>query len=119
MTIAITYDGLKNAWQQFDGIEEVTFTPRQRTGAVAATGVKALRRTLDKNDLAFGSAGGVDLGPEDMIWHLWDVSLTGLKPQSQDFITDSDGVVYKILSASQQTLKTRWRCLCRKQDGAN
>lgn len=116
MAEEITYAARCNDWQYIDGIEEVTFTPRNRAGAVNATGVKALKRPLQKSDLLFASSLGVDLGPDDIVIHLWDVFLTGLKPQSQDFITDGDGVVYKILSTANQTLKTRWRCVCRVQD---
>jgi len=95
-----------------DGTETVTVTPQNPTGT-ADSSVTALRRQLSRRELQF--SGIIGLTPDDMVWHLWETTMSMSSVKAGDLITDSASVVFTILSASKDTLGTRWRCPCRKQ----
>ncbi len=98
---------------QMDGIETVTLTGYRSGSTVTDTSVTALRRQLSHRELQLG--GPVGLEPTDMVWHLQENTITTIVPAPGDTITDGDSVVWTILSASKETLGTRWRCPSRRQ----
>lgn len=106
-------DDLAESWRYVEGVETVTLTP-QNPPAGSVENVKAKRRVLSRANMAqFG--GVVGLSPNDVPFHLWASTLGGVTPELGDLVTDGEGVTYTIQAASLESLKQRWRCLCRKQ----
>lgn len=106
-------DFMADSYLVVEGVEDVSLTP-QNPAAATVPNVKAKRRVLNRQNLSlFG--GIVGLEPTDVPFHLWVSTLGGVIPKPGDLITDEAGVVYTILAASLESLKQRWRCLCRKQ----
>lgn len=108
MSLAID---IASDWQFIDGIETVSVTP-QSPPANAVTGVKALRRDLSRTD-RLANAG---IEPDDTVFHVW-VATMGVATDLQRgwLITQADGKVWTVQTASLETLGTRWRCVCRKR----
>lgn len=105
-------DDMAVSWQYVEDVEDVTFTPTNPPGA-SVNNVKAKRRVLSRSNLAqFG--GVIGLSPDDVPFHLWVSTLGGLTPKQGDLITDGGQVTYTIQAASLESLRQRWRCLCRK-----
>ena len=104
---------IANDFALFDGLETVTLTPRNPTGAAVAN-VKGLRRVQRQANIA-ASPGEMPSEPTDLVWHLWTASLGGAVPKNGDTLTDSAGVVWTILELHKTTLGTRYRAVCRKQ----
>lgn len=106
------HDSIASDWQWIDGIEDVTLTP-QPTGS-PVTGVKALRRGLNHDEMTLMSET-VGLEEDDMVWVLWDESLSGAAPQTGDTITDGDTNVWTIQGLAKVTMGSRWRAVSRPQ----
>jgi hypothetical protein len=102
---------LADDWRLVDGIETVTFTPRNPIGAAVA-GVRALRRVLTRHEISAMAELGVE--PDDLVWHLWTETLEGAVPQNGDTITDAAAVTWTILVLAKTTLETRWRAVGRR-----
>jgi head-tail adaptor len=103
------------AW---NNTEAITYTVHRSTGAdIAYSVATAKRRPLSiKERLA---SGGAYLGL-DRVW-LIPAALLAPTPtpglpsllMPGDFLTDSEGVIWTVLEASFQTLKSVWRLICR------
>ncbi len=104
---------IANDMADMDGIETVTLTGYRSGSTVTDTSVTALRRALSHREVDAG--GPVGLDPSDLVWHLQANTITTIVPAPGDTITDGDSVVWTVISASKETLGTRWRCLTRKQ----
>lgn len=104
-------EDIANDWEFIDGIETVSVTS-QADGATAITGVKALQRASDRLARSFGTS--VAITPNDVVFELWpaESGLTDIVPG--DKITNEAGVNFTIMTAQLLTLKTRWRCVCRR-----
>ena len=101
----------------FDGLEDVILTP-QNIPATAITGVKALRRA--RNYKTIQLFGDVNFEPSDVPFILFvgsaaNPSLQGAIPKNGDKITDAAGVAWTIKQVTQQTMQSRYTCLCRQQ----
>jgi hypothetical protein len=107
---------IANDYIFIDGIEDVTFQARlanQSASGSAVAGVKALARVVNyRSRQDFESVG---LTSTDLVFHLWDSTLSGNSPKEDDTITRADGSVWTILAASLETLGTRWRCPARRR----
>ncbi len=93
-----------------DGIETVSLY--DQSADTIDSSVTGLRRALTYRDVMLG--GSIGLEPTGCAWHL-QANTTSITPEAGDKITDSGSIAYTILSVSQETLKTRWRCLCNLQ----
>lgn len=101
----------------FDGLETVTLTPQNPDGT-AVTGVQALRRALNKRTISL--FGDMAIEPTDVpivlfVGNASNISLAGTVPTNGDKITDAAGDDWTIESVAQQTMQSRYTCLCRKQ----
>jgi hypothetical protein len=105
-------DDIANDYTYFDGLETVTFTPRNPTGA-AVPNVKGLRRVQEQTSIA-ATSGAMPSEPIDVVFHLWTATLGGAVPKNGDSLTDSLGTVWTILDLQKTTLGTRYRAACRK-----
>jgi len=94
----------------FDGLETVSLC--DVSAATTDATVSALRRSLSIREVSIG--GPVGLEPGDVTFHL-QANTTAIVPANGDTITDSDSVVWTILSVSKDTLGTRWLCMSRQQ----
>jgi len=95
-----------------DGVETVTFTPIDGGAAVATA--KALRDELSFREVLVGAPLGIE--PKDIVFVLWDSTLSSNEPDGGCTITDGASVVYTIISARRWgPANTQWRCICRKQ----
>lgn len=101
-------------YQHIEGVENVTFTPRN-PDAASINNVKALRRELSKSAQYLGASAGIE--PTDVPWHLWATTLGAVVPKNGDTVTDSAGIVWRIKSLTFSPRTSRYRCLCR-QDAA-
>lgn len=94
----------------FDGLETVSLY--DQSADTTDTTVTALRRSLSHREVQLGAPLGIE--PHDVVFHL-QANTTAIVPENGDTITDSDSVVFQVLSVSKDTLETRWRCVCRQQ----
>jgi hypothetical protein len=114
MTLA---NSILNDFTMFDGLETVTLTPQNPAGTPVTT-VQALRRVLSRKIIAM--FGELAVEPTSVPFILFvgsaeNVSLSGSVPTNGDKITDAGGTVWDIEAVSQQTLQSRYTCLCKKQ----
>lgn len=109
MTLA---EQIADDYQYIDGVEEVSLTP-QHPVAAAVSAIKALRGPLGHTAMQLLS-GTIGFTGTEITFHLWRSTLQGTVPKIGDKITDGDGTVYTILSLSLETLRTRWRAVCRQ-----
>lgn len=96
-------------YQHVDGIEDVTYTPKNPSGA-AVSSVKAKRGDLNRKEISLG--GNVGIEPTDIVFTLYDTTLSSNEPKGGDQITDADAVAFTIRSATKQLFGTKWRCVC-------
>ena len=113
---------IQRDWQFFDGVEDVTFTPRGNSEP-ALTGVKALRRAV--SETAVQIFGGAIASPGTVVWHLWNDRGSGVdtlldasdEPEPQDFITQANGTIWTITQVVYSPQTSRWQCLTVRQIG--
>jgi len=94
-----------------DGVETVTHTPIA-TGT-GDSSVEALRGTVDQLPPTFSDSLAVM--PDDVVFILWNVTLTATRVENKDQIKDSDNVVYQVRLARESSDGSQWVCVCRKQ----
>ena len=109
-------DDIENDWRHIDGVETVTVTvDPQGDTPTEIEDVHALQRPVDRKLTDVFTS--IAIQSDDCAWHVWSVGLndhaTKLKPG--DEIAGEDGDAWTILACQWETLKTRWRCLCRKK----
>lgn len=105
------YDLYKTDYASIDGVEDVTYTPRNPSGS-AVTGVKAKRDRISRRQAQFSP---VSLESSDVSITLWTSTLDGNEPQNGDLITDAGGTDFIILDSSLEHWDTQYRCLCRRE----
>lgn len=112
-------DEIKNDWELVDGVEEITYAPRNPT-ASNVTQVKALQRAVNKAALAlFGAAA---FAPNTTIWELWEwngSTQKAIAPKDGDLITTASSVVWRIENAMHSPQTSRYMCVCIKEIGAS
>ena len=109
------FDGLEVATlqrQTGDGLDEIALSYVDDDGATQGA---ALRRQVSRRDQM--ALGAVSLTGEEVIWEL-PVSVVGssVAVREGNKIVDSSGEKWAIQKVQLATLKTRWRCLCVKQE---
>lgn len=90
-----------------EGVEAVSLIPQNPTGAEVKS-VKALRKSISPRSLRNLSVFGVD--SQDESWHLWSVTLQGVKPKNGDEIKDSHGKRWRIKTVSHSIRSGRFIC---------
>ncbi len=63
---------------------------------------------------ALVDSGDVEVNNRDRIWHLRAKELRGTAVGTRDWIIDTDGSKWVVVSAQNQTFGTRWRCICKR-----
>lgn len=99
-----------------DGVEDVTLErPAQgSTPLVQQTGCKGLPRVVTQRSMI--SAGNLELQPNDCVFHVWKATCGSFVPRRYDVLIDADSQRWSILGEpSLETLKTRYRLVCRKE----
>lgn len=108
---AEAYSLYANDYLSVDGVEAITFTPRNPAGD-AVEGVQAKRQSLKSEE----TDAGVAIIPESKIaFTIWDITLEGALPDVGDLITDADNVDYVIRGVVREYWDTRWRADCRRE----
>lgn len=112
-------------WKDFDGLEVATLQRQTADGLDeidlsyvdddGETQGAALRRQVSRRDQM--ALGAVSLTGEEVIWEL-PVSIvgSGVAVREGNKIVDSDDEKWTIQKVQLATLRTRWRCLCVKQE---
>jgi len=94
-----------------DGVETVTYTPANPTGAAVAD-VKALRGDLQQQPL---TGNVVQFEPAAVEFVLWDATLAGSTPAGGDLITDESNSRFRVTSVVRQMWDTQWKCICQPE----
>lgn len=92
-----------------DALQPVTFVAADDTETAIAA---ALRRPISRRDIA---ASGGRLTQADVIWHLPQSELA-LAPRPGERIIDGGATSWAITRVEQDTLDSRWRCICRQSE---
>lgn len=111
----VTRRELLYLYKKMPNREAVTVTTKRGVGTVTSTAISvsdAWQRSVTNEDIAYGY---VTSKSEGQIWHIPAVLLGGADIRTGDTITDSDGVVWTVMSAEAVRLKTHWRCVCRRE----
>lgn len=105
MTLAAAIMG---DWAVMDGTAAVTLTP---SGSGSADAVAhALSRQITNKEAA-ESNGAYVIG--DLVWSL-PVEEVSVAPKPRDTITEADGTIWTIIAVDRATLRTRYRCWCKR-----
>lgn len=117
MTLA---DEIANDYEEIDGVETVTLTPKNRS-VQPLTNVKALQRQLTRADVQLiGDA--LAIGSEWAAWNVWNsrgalsavLSNQGAEPRLGDWLISASGVAWVIKNIVYSPLTTRWRLICER-----
>ena len=102
---------IQNDYLLFDGVETVTLS-RQHPAAANVEGVKALRRQLSINQMAYLGGGAAGIDTDGTVFHLFEVTMGGAKVDDGDLIVDADGTSYSVHAVSYSPQTSRYRCVC-------
>lgn len=108
-------EDLETLYEMMPGTEPVTVTTKRGVGAVTSTDIPvshAWQRTVTEDDVKNGLVRSRAAG---QIWHIPAVLLGGAEIRNGDKITDSDEVVWTVMSAECVRMKTHWHCVCEKE----
>lgn len=113
--MATLREEIERDYEDIDDVQTVTIM-LQPSGLVKSD-VKALRRTIDRKSATAFS--GAEIQTDDGVFHVWSVTLdnhaTELNRDGNDELTDENGTTWTIIACVWETLRTRWRCLCRRK----
>lgn len=104
---------IKSDWQIWDGLEAVTLTVRKNSGDIDYVLASAKRRVMTNRELA-ASAGRYT--GSDLVWLIpAELLAAGVRIKPADTITESPvkKQTWTVLEASEQTLQTIWKLMCR------
>jgi len=104
-------DDISGDWQYIEGIESVDILPAEGEGALVR-GVKSLRRAMGGNPLVNATAG---IDPSDVTFHLWTVTLQGVKVANGFIIQAADQTEWTVLSVGESIRTGRLICNCRQR----
>lgn len=96
-----------------DGVELVTYTPKNANGDTPVTNLKAVRTSVAQGENA-PAPGNYTAEPSLVIFFVWTDGLGSAVPDPGDWITDAGNVVWTVYSATLRSDGTQWRLLCRK-----
>jgi len=111
----VTVAQLNNLYLKMPGTEAVTLTTRRgiNNDSTETQSVShAWMRDITRGDVARGL---VTSATEGIVWNIPNVLLAGKEIETGDNITDSNSVVWTVMSVSRKRLRTQWRCICRRQ----
>ena len=111
----VTVAQLNNLYLKMPGTEAVTLTTRRgvNNDTIETQSVShAWMRDITRDDVARGL---VTSATEGIVWNIPNVLLAGKEIETGDTITDSNSVVWTVMSVSRVRLRTHWRCICRRQ----
>lgn len=94
-----------------DGVETLTHTPKN-TG-IGDSSVEGIRGTV--NQLAPTFSDSLALSPDDVVFVIWNSTLTTKRVENQDIFTDGNSNVYQVRSAQENEDGEQWVCICRKR----
>lgn len=98
-------------YAHFDGYELVTFTEQNPAGT-PVTSVPAIRYPVGESLIGSGDLGSEDY---DVVFHLWNGSLSTAVPKNGDIVTDASSVVWTVITSSKRGYEPQWELRCRKQ----
>lgn len=105
MTLAAA---IMDDWVVLDGTAAVTLTP---SGSGSADAIAhALPRQITTKEAA-ESNGAYVVG--DLVWSL-PAEEVAVAPKPRDTITEADGTIWTIVAVDRATLRTRYRCWCKR-----
>lgn len=96
-----------------DGVELVTFTPKNTVGGVPICDLLAVRTSVLQGE-SIPAPGGYTAEPSLTVFFLWSVGMGSAVPDPGDWITDEEGVIWTIFSATKRSDVAQWRLTCRK-----
>ena len=102
-------------YKKMPGTEAVTVTTKRGVNPVVKAPIvvsHAWQRSVTQDDV---TNGYVRSRSEGQTWHVPAVFLNGAEIRDGDTITDSDSVVWTVMSAECVRMKTHWRCVCRRE----
>ncbi|QDU06826.1 hypothetical protein [Gimesia aquarii] len=111
----VTAKELENLYLKMPGTEPVTLTTKRgvNNDVLQTQSIShAWQRDITRDDVAKGL---VLTAPEGIVWNIPDVLLAGKEIETGDTITDSDSVVWIVMSITRVRLRTHWRCICRRE----
>ncbi|WP_339730096.1 hypothetical protein [uncultured Gimesia sp.] len=97
------------------GTEPITITTKRGVNNDMTTTQSvshAWIRDISRDDV---ERGLVSSATEGIIWNIPNVLLAGKEIETGDTITDSNSVVWTVMSVSRVRLRTHWRCICRRE----
>lgn len=106
---------LNRLYLKMPGTEAVTLTTRRglNNDTTATVSVShAWMRDISRDDV---QRGLVTSAHEGIVWNIPNVLLAGAEIETGDTITDSNSVVWTVMSVSRVRLRTHWRCICRRE----
>lgn len=96
----------------FDDTETVWLQVIEGGEVVEAVNVPGVLRGALVRHAAKAPAAGVELAPDEVVFHLPAAALAGRAPRVADAIRDAAGREYTVLEAALATRQTRWVCRC-------
>lgn len=106
---------LNRLYLKMPGTEPVTLTTKRgvNNDTIETQSIShAWMRDITRDDIARGL---VTSASEGIVWNIPHVLLAGKEIETGDSITDSNSVIWKVISVSRVRLRTHWRCICRRE----
>ena len=111
----VSREYLNSIYQKMPNKEAITLTTYRGVNrdTVAATSIEyAWQRELARDDIAQGLVTTSETGE---VWHVPDAFVSSAGINQGDTITDSDSVIWTVMSSSRVRSKTHWRCITRRE----
>ncbi len=106
---------LNRLYLKMPGTEAVTLTTKRglNNDTIETQSIShAWMRDITRDDIARGL---VRSASEGIVWNIPNALLAGKEIETGDSITDSNSVIWKVISVSRVRLRTHWRCICRRE----
>ncbi len=106
---------LNRLYLKMPGTEAVTLTTRRgvNNDTTETQNIShAWMRNITRDDVVRGLVTSASQG---IVWNIPNALLAGAEIETGDTITDSDSLVWTVMSVSRVRLRTHWRCICRRE----
>jgi len=106
---------LNRMYLKMPGTEAITLTTKRGVNndtTVSQSVSHAWMQDIARDDVARGL---VTSASEGIVWNIPNALLAGKEIETGDTITDSNSVVWTVMSVSRVRLQTHWRCICRRE----